>query len=367
MENLQTIQGRRQFLTTVVKSVHDGTYQDVKPALMKDVLDRWLTHSMEVRRKLGQLKPSTEKSYRSMVATHFQPAFGDYRSDQLSAAVIADWVKTKADDVDAGTVTKKTYNNLLNLLHAILAWARHPAQRYLAHDPLTGQKRLTLERPERDFLEDADITALLQAAGSTTNEAILHLALFGGLRRGEIFSLKWQDIDWGDGKRGGRVLVQRSIYQGAITAPKTATSERSVDVPQRLLDVLKRHQKECPPLEGDFVLRTTTGTPMDGDNFGKRILPEILTRAKLRSIGLHALRHTYTSLLIRQGENLKYVSKQLGHASIKLTADLYGHLFKETSTTAMRRLDKMIPVRQDETTKITAEKAKKNARLRIVA
>ena len=67
-------------------------------------------------------------------------------------------------------------------------------------------------------------------------------------------------------------------------------------------------------------------------------------RASLRGIELHALRHTYASLLINQGENIKYVSRQLGHASIQITAGLYGHLFKETSTAAMRRLEARIPV-----------------------
>ena len=58
---------------------------------------------------------------------------------------------------------------------------------------------------------------------------------------------------------------------------------------------------------------------------------------------MHALRHTYASVLINQGESIKYVSRQLGHASIQITADLYGHLFRETSVAAMRRLGDAIP------------------------
>jgi integrase len=94
-----------------------------------------------------------------------------------------------------------------------------------------------------------------------------------------------------------------------------------------------------PPRDGGFILRTVEGTPVDPDNWYKRRFLLILERAGLRQVGLHALRHTYASLLINQGESIKYVSKQLGHASIQITADLYGHLFRETSVSAMRRLE----------------------------
>jgi integrase len=86
------------------------------------------------------------------------------------------------------------------------------------------------------------------------------------------------------------------------------------------------------------MFRTDTGTTMDRDNWYGRHFVAVVKAAKLRPIGLHALRHTYASLLINQGESIKYVSKQLGHASINITADLYGHLFKETSVSAMNRL-----------------------------
>ena len=85
--------------------------------------------------KQGLLKPSTAKSYRAMVATHLRPAFGDSRSDRLSHAAVGGWAGRKADDIAEGNMAPRYYNNLLNLLHAILAWARHPAQGYLVHAP----------------------------------------------------------------------------------------------------------------------------------------------------------------------------------------------------------------------------------------
>jgi integrase len=167
---------------------------------------------------------------------------------------------------------------------------------------------------------------------------------------------------------GKRTVTPRAMaskigsgYQGDVTTPKTENSIRMVDVPRLVLDALERHKAHCPPIDKDFVFRTAEGTPIDPDNWYKREFPAIRKRAKLRAVGLHALRHTYASLLINAGENLKYVSRQLGHASIQITADLYGHLFKDTSTAAMRRLNARIPSRA------TAPKAASNRRtLRIV-
>jgi integrase len=199
---------------------------------------------------------------------------------------------------------------------------------------------------EREFLEPREIGALLKAA-VPPEDTILHLAVFSGLRRGELFALQWGDVDWGTGTDGGRIWVRRSIYQGSITTPKTNHSIRVVDVPQRTLNELAVYREMCPPREAGFIFRTAKGTPFDPDNWYKRHFLAILDRAGLRHVGMHALRHTYASILINQGESIKYVSRQLGHASIQITADLYGHLFRETSQAAMRRLEGAIPARAD--------------------
>jgi len=335
-----------RYLATVVKAVHDGTYQDVHHLPMTAVFDRWLASSLELRVKQGLLKPSTAKSYRSMLDTHLRPVFGEYRSDRLTHAAVSQWARTMADAIAEGSLAPKYYNNLLNLLHSIVAWARHPAQGYLAHDPLLGQKRLPKPRVERDFLEPHEIEVLL-AHAIPPHDTILHLAVFTGLRRGELFALQWGDLDWGGNVEGGRIWVKRSVYQGDVTTPKTEQSTRPVDVTQRTLDQLAAYRAVFPPFDPGYVFRTAKGTPLDPDNWCKRHFLPLLERAGLRKIGLHALRHTYASLLINQGESIKYVSRQLGHAAIQITADLYGHLFRETSIVAMRRLELYMPQGKD--------------------
>jgi integrase len=334
------------YLTTMVKRVQDGSYVEVQPALMGYVFDQWAKLELDVRLKEGSLKPSTGKSYRSMLNEHLRPAFGAYRSDRFTLAVVEEWRARVAVEIAAGTMASKTYVNLRNLLNAIARWARHPARRYLAHDPLDGLPKVRLPRAKkRPHFEPAQVAELLRVAAETPpDDTIIKVAVLSGLRRGEIFGLMWPDIDPGTGD-GGRLHVRRSIYQGAITTPKTEDSDRVVDVPQRLLDELAVYKAMYPPIGEGFVFRQETGRPMDPDAWHRERLVPILERAELRlpRAGLHSLRHTYTSLLAAQGEDVRYIADQLGHSSPQLTQDIYQHVFSRVRVEAMRRLDAAIP------------------------
>jgi integrase len=332
------------YLTTMVKRVQDGSYVDVRPALMGEVFDRWLEHSLEVRVKEGSVKPSTAKSYRSMVAEHLRPAFAAYRSDRLTLAVIEQWRARCAARIGDGTMAPKFFVNLRNLLHVIVGWARHPSRGYLAHDPVAGLERLRLPRTKaRPHFEPAQVVELLKAAAmSPPDDSIIAVALLSGLRRGELFALQWSDLDEGNGQAGGRLHVRRSIYQGDVTTPKTADSERVVDVPQRLLDDLAVYKVMHPPIGDGFIFRQASGRPMDPDAWHREHLVPLLKQVKLRlpRTGLHSLRHTYVSLLIAQGEDARYIADQVGHSTVRLTQDLYAHVFSKTRVAAMRRLDR---------------------------
>jgi integrase len=90
------------------------------------------------------------------------------------------------------------------------------------------------------------------------------------------------------------------------------------------------------------VFTNDAGKPTDPDNFRKRVWPKILAKAELRTIRIHDLRHTYASLLIGQGESLAYVKEQMGHHSIRVTVDTYGHLVPGGNKAAVDRLDTLI-------------------------
>lgn len=132
-----------------------------------------------------------------------------------------------------------------------------------------------------------------------------------------------------------------------ITTPKSGRARR-VDLSSELAAVLGRivtrrkaralAEGRPAPVPTDWIFTNEQGNAVDPDNFRKRVWPKLLEKAGLRAIRIHDLRHTFASLLIGQGESLAYVREQMGHHSIALTVDTYGHLVPGGNRAAVDRL-----------------------------
>ncbi len=168
-----------------------------------------------------------------------------------------------------------------------------------------------------------------------------------GMREKELIGLKGGYIDF----NGRLIEVRRNVVRGRVTTTKSGKTHR-VDMSlqltntlQRLLvrrkaEALKRGRSLDYVME-DWVFTTPQGTQLDPNNLRKRVFYRALTMAGLRRVRFHDLRHTYASLLIQQGESLAYVKDQLGHHSIQITVDTYGHLVPGGNRQAVDRLDDM--------------------------
>ena len=108
-----------RFLADTVTRVHDGSWQEVRPALMGEVLDKWLA-DLKTRRAEGNIKPSTERNYTSMVEAHLRPLLGDYRSNEVTTRTIDGWRRAM---LERG-LAPKSFNNAVGLLRTIFKWAR---------------------------------------------------------------------------------------------------------------------------------------------------------------------------------------------------------------------------------------------------
>ena len=162
-------------------------------------------------------------------------------------------------------------------------------------------------------------------------------------------ALQWGDIDW----NSNVVFVRRSIYWATLkdgdgktrwqfVSPKSKRSIRSLVMSPRLKEALEIQRITAPVSAHDLVFCNGEGNPIDPDNMVKREFHTALTFAGLRRVRFHDLRHTYTTLLISQGENVKFIQSQLGHSSIQTTMDRYGHLLPVNQYGVGSKLDSQV-------------------------
>ncbi len=169
---------------------------------------------------------------------------------------------------------------------------------------------------------------------------LLLCAIHTGLRSGELAGLQWCDIDW----NGKFITVRNNLVRSRNNGTKTDKTRR-VDMSDTLLEELsnlKRHRQEKWLSRGKneiprWVFCSREGNPVDMHNLKNRVFFKCLEKAESRRIRFHD-RHCFASMRIQDGQSLKYVSDQLGHSSIKMTADVYGHLVPGANRQAVNRL-----------------------------
>jgi integrase len=215
--------------------------------------------------------------------------------------------------------------------------------RYIDHNPVRE-----IERPADDtsgevngemrVLQPEGLRALVDAADSQKERIIYMVAGLTGMRQGEIFGLKWTDIDW----INQQIHVKRTYNHGKFYEPKSKTSRRSIDLAPELVKELKMWQLACSKGELDLVFPNEKGKPENKSNFLRRQFYPALASADLPHMRFHDLRHTYCALLLDQGENIKYIQRQMGHSSIQVTLDIYGHLMEDVNQEAAAKLGSRI-------------------------
>ena len=201
-------------------------------------------------------------------------------------------------------------------------------------------------RPAITPLTEAELATLLGACKRWYPEWLDLIALAGwtGMRQGEVLGLQWADFDFA----GHFVEVRRTVgYRGGtllVGSPKSGKARR-VDLPAPLAAALQRRKSLLEAetaLQGrdlaPWVFMNRVDRPLDALNLVHRVWLPLLDKAGLRRIRFHDLRHTYASLLIQRSESLAYVKDQLGHHSIQVTVDLYGHLVPGANRNAVDRL-----------------------------
>jgi integrase len=307
-----------------------GTLRAPSPMTLREVSEAWLggVRDGSVRNRNGeQYKPSAIRGYERCLRLRILPALGAKRLTDVQRRDVQAFVdRLLAEGLDPSTI-----KNTLNPLQAI--YRRAVQREEVAINPTSG---LDIPRSQgrRDRVASPSEGAQLIACVPTEDRAVWATAMYAGLRRGELRALRWSDVDLASGV----IRVERGWddEEGEV-AGKTRAARRTVPVASVLRDHLVEHKLRSGRNDG-LVFGTSPTAPFQPSNLRRRALTA-WKAAELEPIGLHESRHTFASLMIAAGVNAKALSTYMGHASVSITFDRYGHLMPGNEAEAAGMLD----------------------------
>ena len=309
--------------------------------VFKDYTEHYINDYAKVATKIN-----TWTNYETIIKLHLLPSWKNKRLDEIKRADVKKLLLQKQKDgMASGTV-----ENIKALVSGIFTHAYE--EEILQHNPALKMGRYIRKDDKRKDVKPftkEQATALLSAAQQhfPQHYALMLCAFRTGMRMGELMALAWEDIDF----EGNRIHCRRSYSHGNFSSPKSNKS-RVIDMSNQLRQVLLAHRSvhsqkasevklppRFKPANIHVVFPNRYGTVMDGDNFRKRVFYKLMEKAKLPNTRFHNIRHTFASLLLKQGEPLNYVMEQMGHASIQTTVNVYGHIIPGSNRNAVNKLD----------------------------
>lgn len=302
-----------------------------------EVAERWLAVDA------GELKIGTREAYQSIINQHLLPTFGTRPVSGISVADVENWWVRLRET--------RSSRNHLSAIRGILSgiFRRAVAMEIITRNPVDAlpmrQGRMDRTVRHAEWLTEAELSKLLTLAREREPRyypLLLTLATTG-VRFGEALGLQVGDVD----ATRCRLSVRRAIRKRREGSPKSGKA-REVDVPPSTMAVLRdwtetvRAEAAVRGAEACWPFPSAAGTPMD-DPIPRRAFRRVLRAAGIRRrIRVHDLRHTYASLAIQRGVPLLVVSRQLGHGSIGVTADVYGHLDPEATRGAAEAWERIL-------------------------
>lgn len=294
--------------------------------------ERWLASAVH-------LKPKTAVGYESLMHCHLAPHFADLRLDAVDPLMVREWVASKQQEGLSPSRLRQAYQLLSSVFKAAVDSG------YLSRTPCVGVKLPRILAREMLFLTPVEVshlaTTVRELYGSTAgrHRPTRLAAAYEDL----IYVLAYEGIRWGEcaALRRGRLHLLRSRMDVAeslaevrgktLFGPTKTYRKRTVVIPEFLRDRLATHLAERVGQKPDALVFTAPkGGPLLNTNFRRNVwLPAVAEAGLPEGLRIHDLRHTAAALLISQGAHPKMIQAHLGHSSIKVTLDLYGHLYPD--------------------------------------
>lgn len=291
-------------------------------------LGQWMDVWYENYAKL-KVRPSSHQTYRGYIDNHIKPNIGTIPLNKLTSLELQKFYKKllgsgRVERIESKHQPKglsaKTVRNINQIISSALNLAIE--QKLIHSNPTVSCALPKIERKEMNTLPAEQLTSFLREAKESGVYELYYIALATGLRRGELLGLKWKDIDL----NSGIIRVQRQVARidgEVVEAPlKTKNSYRNIPISGDAVEILNAQKKKAA---GEYVFPSPSGGPISPDSVGN-MLHRVLKRAGLPKVRFHDLRHTFATLALQNGIDIKTVSSMLGHYSAGFTLDTYTHV-----------------------------------------
>jgi integrase len=321
-----------------------------KCPLFSDVKKEWLEHKRQF------LRETTWENCERNIRNHFV-SLDRLNINQITTATVERWI-SELRNVSVSTArTRKpayipepddkklsinTMRKIIINLNQIMGYAvRH---RYIDYNPVRDAEKPRNQGKEEQqqrkisILSPEQIRAFLEAVTELKYRTLFLTAIMTGARQGEILGLKWSDVDFSK----KQLNINRTFNMQRFFTPKTKYSIRKIDLSPMVIKALAEWKLKSGGNDESLIFPNESGEPMNYSNMMNRYFKKALIKAGISKIRFHDLRHTYASLMIQQGENIKYIQTQLGHSSPTVTLNVYAHLMKEQNQEAVCRLENTI-------------------------
>jgi integrase len=317
-----------RYLAAVETELARGTWTD--PALSKV---RFRAYAAEWRESLSHVRPGTLANLDSRLRRHIYPAFGAWQIGSIEPADVRAWV---ADLVSSG-LSPGTVAGTYHLLGRILKTAEIDG--LIPHTPCVG-----IRLPRQDthteihFLGPSEVAQLAEAI-EPRYRVLVYTAAYTGMRWGELAGLRIERCNL---LRGVISVVEALTEIGGqieIGATKTGKT-RTVSLPRFLRQLLTEHLTDYPSTCG-FVFTSEEGLPLRRSFYRRHYKPAVRRAGLPEGLRFHDLRHSCAAIMIAQGAHPKEIQERLGHSTIKLTFDRYGHLLPTLDERLRDHLDQV--------------------------
>ena len=354
-------------LAEIIASIEEGTYIRPNQHTLLSWLREWLHTYAE-----PTLRPATFTNYELIIERHFNTKLGNVKLKNISTRMLQNFFNEKLvsgrADKKSGGLSPKTLKNMKYMLHVVLDQAYF--DELIPSNPVNGVRLPVPDGPEQRVLRPEEKERICAHAATirTFPAQGVILLLTCGLRRGELLGLQWQDVDLEDGIMKIRHTLSRlkkfdvsksaypyirldayapetnrtALYLGPV---KTKKAVRTIYLPARAKEallVIRAISTEFADVKSDFNPHDLVFCTEEGHPFEAKVLDEgfqkILADLHLKSVNLHATRHTFATEALQKTTDIVTVSEILGHTKPSTTLDMYGHTFDERKRALMAKM-----------------------------